>query len=67
MGPFRSWPGGEGGKSLAGGTDRKCGDVAGAEMWGRLQVLENVGTSPDVPTFFLAMEMWGRRQNVGTS
>ena len=45
----------------------KCGDVAGAKMWVRLQVLENVGTSPDVPTFFPAMKMWGRCQNVGTS
>ena len=69
--PTFSWPekkgGTEEGKSIAGRLDRKCGDVAGAKMWGRLQVSENVGTSPDVPTFFPFMEMWGRRQNVGMS
>ena len=53
--------GGEGGKCRAGRIPRKCGDVAGTKMWGRLQVLENVGTSPDVPTFFSGHE------NVGTS
>ena len=48
-------------RDRAGRIPRKCGDVAGAKMWGRLQVLENVGTSPDVPTFFPGHE------NVGTS
>ena len=58
---------GGGGKSVAGVHGLKCGNVAGAKMWGRLQDLENVGTSLDVPTFFHVMKMWGRRQNVGTS
>jgi len=58
----------EGGRSLASRLEpkmwgrrrrQKCGHVAG--------FCENVGTSPDVPTFFPAAKMWGRRQNVGTS
>ena len=52
---------GEGGKCCAGIHGLKCGHVAGAKRWGRLHDLENVGTSPDVPTFFFSY------QNVGTS